>query len=93
MLVVYKYDIEPSNFTLNLPKGAQLLCANSMGQLDGAPKLWALVDPDQPTEPRYFITLATGEPLIDNSAASYVASFCVEQWLVFHLFELFAPTK
>ena len=61
MFTIHKYSIPiEDKFTLQLPKGARPLCAQT--QRD-APCLWALVDPTQPLEPYQFRLVGTGHPI------------------------------
>lgn len=55
--VIYKYAISP-DAVLAMPQGARIL---SVAAQRGQPHIWALVDPQAPTETRRFRTVATGE--------------------------------
>jgi hypothetical protein len=86
MKTVYKYQIPSADeFSLYLPQGAQ--CLSIQVQKD-TPCLWALVDPEQPTEARRFRIAGTGHPIANSNALSFLGTFQVFGGdLVFHLFE------
>jgi len=86
MLTIYKYPIEPRDFTLTLPERARLLTVQTQYS---RPCLWALVDPEAPPEERHFVTYGTGHPVTDDPVRlTYIGTFQLEGgMLVFHLFE------
>lgn len=82
------YDVD---FTLDMPKGAQILTAET--QYAGSPRLeamtmWALVDPEAPTEPRRFRLGGTGGPLPDDPGQHVGTCQLNGGDLVFHVFEV-----
>ena len=84
MSAVYKYEIMDRT-ELRMPRGAKVLAVQVQ---NGAPRLWALVDPEQPEERRFFEVYGTGHPIPDIHSAVYVATFQVDDGaFVFHLFE------
>ena len=89
MKTVYKYPIAIEDFiTLELPKRAVVLCVQMQ---QGQPNIWALVDPEQPTETRTFLMVGTGHPIMEESyfRMVYVGTFQLHEGeLVFHLFEV-----
>lgn len=84
---IWKYNVGVSDmFSIMMPKGAQILAVQAQR---GIPQLWALVDPDQETELRYFVLFGTGHPITNADKLQYIGTFQVEQGtLVFHLFEV-----
>ena len=81
---IYKYQLPTSNTdTVAMPKGAQILCVQV--QKD-TPYIWALVDPDLPTETRRFSIYGTGWD-ITSPPGKYVGTFQLASGLVFHVFE------
>lgn len=60
MLKVYKYNLNLGFTSLKVPADADIL---SVGQQDGLAKLWALVDPEKPTEERRFVLVGTGHEI------------------------------
>lgn len=89
-LVVYKYPLGISDYTvLDLPSGARLLHADVQG--GGGMMLWALVDPDQPAEPRRIAILGTGHAVkvLDGDRLQHINTFLVDGGaFVFHAFEV-----
>lgn len=86
---IYKYELSANNRqSIELPEGAQILTAQ--GQNGCNVCLWALVDPEQPPEQRYFEIFATGEPVhVDMGVERrYVGTAQLEGGrLIFHVFE------
>lgn len=72
---------------LSMPRGAVVLTVQTQSE---QPVLWALVDPDAPTEDRTFFIYGTGwehETPVDRAA--YRGTFQLRGGaLVFHLFEV-----
>ena len=61
---IWKFSTLPNNrfeekFTLNMPKGAEILTVQT-DQKDNIPCIWALVNPENETEERYFELFGTG---------------------------------
>ena len=85
MKTVYKYPIiATDDIVINLPKGAEVLCVQTQGN---EPFIWALVDPEEPLEPRRFRMAGTGHP-IEETDLTYRGTFQLQGGaLVFHLFE------
>lgn len=82
---VFKYPIPVvDGFTIDMPKGAIVLCVQTQRE---KPCIWALVDPIAPKETRHFRLAGTGHA-INEAIARYVGTFQIgEGALVFHLFE------
>jgi len=88
MLKVFKYDISINDyFTVNLPKGAQVLKVEFQYN---KPQLWALVDPDAPTEERTFRFAGTGHSINDApEQLKFINTFQMKNGaLIFHIFEV-----
>ncbi len=84
---VYKYKIEPDeDFELDLPKDAQVL---TCGHQEGFGYfLWALVDPEAPTQTRKFRWAGTGQEITEpRENLRYVCTFMVDPF-VWHIFEV-----
>ena len=81
---VLKYDVQRiiGEFTINMPMGAQVL---DIQLQNGAPTVWALVDPGNERVDRAFKLLDTGEEA-DLAGYAYVGTFQWKMGLVFHLF-------
>lgn len=90
MRTVYKYPVSVSDiFTLELPQGAEILTVQTQG---GGVSLWALVDPDAPTEGVSFRLAGTGHPVREASELQYINTFQLSGGaLVFHLFKITEP--
>jgi hypothetical protein len=89
MKKIYKYDISGDYLQeILMPKGAQILTAQVQA---GIPRIWALIDTDQPTEKRKFILMGTGQGIPDEITANikYIDTFqeCNGEF-VWHLFEV-----
>lgn len=83
---VYKYGVVLNNyFELELPKDAKILTVQMQHE---KPYIWALVNPAEESEKRFFRVAKTGHP-IDESNLQYIGSFQMNGgMLVFHLFEI-----
>jgi hypothetical protein len=80
----YSLEVEPRQM-LHLPAGAELLSviADALG-----PKLYALVDPEAPAEPRILRTVVAGEVVEGDALGAYVGTYVVgEGRFIGHLFE------
>lgn len=90
---IYKYNTVEKGFTqkftIQMPKGAELLSI----QIDGktfAPTIWALVDPNQELEERYFELFGTGHdiPCDMGVERKYVGTYQYQKGeFVGHVFE------
>lgn len=62
--IVYKYPIEAGSQFLRLPIGAKILHGDIQ---NGAPVIWALVDPNQSLKTSYSVLfIGTGHPFQDG---------------------------
>lgn len=92
MLTVYKYGpLFPGHQTLSLPVSARVLCAGTMGQHPPQPFLWARVNPLVRHEKREFLMCQTGYNALPDHA-QYISSFVINDWEVFHLFDVTEST-
>lgn len=89
--VVWKYDIgmPGAPFAVQMPRRACVVSVHVQGE---QPRMWAIVDPEQPLEQRVFVVVATGATIPDTkvgAVAAFVGTFLVGGGdLVFHLFEV-----
>ena len=85
---VFKYELRvASRSSINMPKGAEILTAQV--QFD-TPCIWALVNPDTPTEERFFRVFGTGHQIQYDMGIEfkYIGTFQVDGGsYVFHVFE------
>lgn len=86
MKKVFKYTFQGEReFSLDLPKGAQILKVDT--DVDNEYCIWALVDPDAEKENRNFVIFMTGEGFIGD--VNYIGTFfTMGKRLVCHLFEI-----
>lgn len=89
---VYKYEVPfEDEFSLNLPKGAQILSFQSQVSASGLqelPVIWVLVDPSlKQEETRFFRMAGTGHPIEGDFGAFIGTAQFLGARLTFHLFE------
>lgn len=87
-LKVYKYSVPLTDyFSLKLPKGAKVLTVQTQR---GEPKIWALVNPENPTETRRFHLAETGHPITEfEEELSYIGTFQLHGGdFIGHIFEI-----
>lgn len=90
MRTIFKYPFEiEDEFRLELPFGAKFLSAEIQqnGGGLGQPTMWAEVESDNTTSPRYFAIRGTGHALDFGRPAFFLATF-QQGPFVWHLFEL-----
>lgn len=58
---VFKYPLTPRSHVVELPKGAEILSVANQAETI---VLYALVDPEQPVEPRAIEIILTGEEIV-----------------------------
>ncbi|MFA5392497.1 MAG: hypothetical protein WC306_02255 [Candidatus Paceibacterota bacterium] len=88
MLTIYKYTIPVLDyFFLKLPLGAKIL---SVQEQYDRPQIWALVDPQNPTETRNFRLAGTGHPIKEaKEILNFIGAFQLEKGtFIGHLFEI-----
>lgn len=85
-MTIWKYAVRldaPGAFHLQMPVGADVLTVQLQ---DGAPMLWAMVNPDARTIQRSFRVVGTGWDNEDFTGCRYVGTWQKDS-LVWHLFE------
>ncbi len=82
MKTINKYTLDSQDWTLQLPKGAELLTVQLQ---NGIPTLWALVNPMTVTEERHICIVGTGWDVEDNM--KYITTY-MDGYFVWHVFEL-----
>ena len=81
---IWKYNLKPGYFILNIPKGARLVYVGVQSNL---PVLWAIVNPQEELQNVEFRMVPTGEEIPDWY--TYVGTaHPVEGWMAFHLFRI-----
>jgi hypothetical protein len=89
MHTIWKFPVQPSNFTLDLPIGATFLSVQVQHR---SPQCWFLLDPEAPKVTRRFVLLGTGHSVPEPRKLTHRGTFQIrEGQLVFHLFEYDAP--
>jgi len=85
---IFKYKVTAQNpLKIDLPKGAEILCVQCQND---EPHLWAVVNPEEKNEERYFETFGTGDDMHYGMGVmrKYIGTFQIKKFsLVFHLFE------
>lgn len=85
MKTVWKYALEPDEFTIEMPRGAQVLSVDNQG---GSNCMWAMVDPAEPLVTRRFRLAGTGHELDRPDELRFIGT--VQMYggkIVLHLFE------
>lgn len=85
--LVHKFQLVPNDLTsVDMPTGAEVLHFDVQ---NGAPCIWARVDPLEPFETRWFRMAGTGHPLGGSGIdiGRHVGTVLLDNGLVFHLFE------
>lgn len=85
MQTIWKYQVEFNDlFQVSMPKSAEVL---SVQIQNGAPVMWAIVNPDEEKRIRTFRLSRTGHPI--SGKLIFIDTFQIEdEGLVFHLFEV-----
>ncbi len=87
MKIIYKYPIGPEGeCTVMMPRGAKVL---SYQNQEETACIWALVDPDEPTQPKRFYLVGTGYEMQYNPSALRFIGTALFQGGIYvnHLFE------
>lgn len=85
MLVIWKFNVEPGQFSHELPRSAQVL---SVHMQSGSAFMWVLLDPDYPKTMRTFHVVGTGQRVVELDMFIFIGTFLMENdSLVWHLFE------
>jgi hypothetical protein len=87
VITIHKYPLDIDDATsIEMPSNAVLLDCQVQR---GTPCLWAMVDPSNPKETRWFRVIGTGHPIPDASEMTYFRSIQIRGGdLVFHVFEV-----
>ena len=88
MKMIYKYAFEVTGIVrIDMPMRAQVLTVQTQ---IGEPCIWAIVEPGEPVEPRFFRVYGTGHKWDTNvKATHYVGTFQLDDGgFIGHLFEL-----
>ena len=85
-MTIWKYEIGTNDMReIEMPRGAKILTVQTQ---QGSPCIWALVDPNAPTETRLIETYGTGHP-IDEKERRYIGTYQTYNGaLIFHVVEL-----
>ncbi|KKK62381.1 hypothetical protein LCGC14_3004920 [marine sediment metagenome] len=85
MKEIWKYTLPLTDYpVVSMQKGARVL---SVGVQHGEVQVWALVDPEAPTELRRFRVAGTGHPLEDEIASMRFIGTVQMGAFVWHIFE------
>ena len=86
MKVVHKYPISFVDSEVKMPKGADVLHADTV---NGLVFIWAMVNPKHKLTSRYFKLFATGEAIEDYDKKHYhYIKTLLNNGFVFHLYEI-----
>ena len=87
MKTIWKYEIIlGGRVKIDMPKDATMLHFEVQREI---PRLWALVDSDNKTEPREFVIVGTGHSIDKGLNLKYIGTtLMMEDRLVWHLFEV-----
>lgn len=86
MKTIWKFRFKiVSPLRISMPKGAEVLTVQNQ---DGAGCLWAVVNPENELESRYFEIFGTGQAMYEDMAVErkYIATFQQPPY-VWHVFE------
>ena len=85
---IWKFCLKTTDLqSVKMPKGAEILHVNS--QFNNL-KIWALVDPEQEREERFFEIFGTGHTVDMDADRKYLGTYQLHEGsLVFHVFERF----
>jgi len=86
---IYKYQLDTTDKqTITMPKGAKILCIQTENDI---PCIWAVVNPNEHSEDRYFEIYGTGHYILtDNKKMIYIGTYQLyDGKLIFHCFECF----
>ncbi|MFW9989348.1 MAG: hypothetical protein ACFFC3_11890 [Candidatus Odinarchaeota archaeon] len=85
---IWKYPINTQevNFVLEMPEGAKLL---NFDVQRGTPTLWALINPNNKFEKRFFRFIGTGDIIEEEDDLNFIGTIqMADGTLIFHLFEV-----
>lgn len=84
---IWKFEIGAAPCAVEMPKGAQILTVQNQNDLVC---IWALVNPGNAKELRYFEIYGTGHNIFtkNNTELRYINTYQLDEGtIVFHLFE------
>jgi hypothetical protein len=83
---VWKFTLEShlNPQQVDMPKGAQIVNVAMQGDYL---RIWAIVDPEAPLEPRKLYVFGTGFPIPKLTTDLKYRGTAVGSWLVWHVFE------
>lgn len=84
---IWKFEIKTDKGNIEMPKDAEIL---SIQEQNNKPCIWALVNPDNETEERYFELFGTGHdvPCGMGIERNFIGTFQLSGGVfVFHVFE------
>jgi len=85
MKTIYKYPLSPGGPPIEMPIGAEVLCAREQGDVIC---VWALVDTaDASVRARTFQTFRTGHEIPDHPSRRYLGTALLPGGNAFHVFE------
>lgn len=85
---IWKFPLEITDRQeVEMPQGACILSVQMNG---GRPCLWALVDPEKPSEKFVLFIYGTGRP-VDANGKAYVGTFQVRGMLEIYVWHVFVP--
>lgn len=82
---IWKYIMKDYDFSVKMPKGAQVLSCQMQGDL---PSIWILADEDAPKEVRRFIGVETGKKIETFSEKIKFIDTIQDEGTVNHIFEV-----
>jgi hypothetical protein len=86
---IWKFELETTdNQTIEMPVNAKILTVQTQNKV---PCLWALIDPRESKEKRFFEVFGTGQEVLDDYGVNknYLGTYQLHDGcLVFHVFEL-----
>jgi len=94
MKTIWKYDFplgaSVSQFSIEMPEGAQVLTAQLQGKFIVTCVLWAVVDDEMAPTERKFVAYWTGTPMQESVLEyhKYINTVIAPSGLVYHLFEV-----
>ena len=84
MKTIFKYPLSPGGSRIDMPAGAQVLCAREQGDVIC---VWALVDTDAGAQVRTFQALRTGQEVPGRPDLHYLGTALLPGGIAFHVFE------
>jgi hypothetical protein len=82
---IWKYEFKGGSMMWEMPRSAEILAVQYQREVLC---LWARVDPNKPTESRWFQVYGTGHEIESGPALRYVGTVQQNSLLVWHVFEV-----